>query len=279
MLLFPHAKINIGLDIVGRLPNGYHLLETVMIPTDWEDMLELTPAAGAETTLTVTGHAVDCPAEKNLVMKAYNALAATVGGLPPTDIHLHKIIPDGAGLGGGSADAAFTIRGLNELYNLGLPDEVLADAAAKVGADCPFFIYDRPMLCTGIGTEMTPVELPCELNAFTLAIVKPPVGVSTAEAYRGVTVRTPAEPLAARVARSVEDWQGSVRNAFEDTVIPLCPEIGAVKERMLALGAVYASMSGSGSAVYGFFPKVNAEVMADLLLQTFPDCDVHVCKK
>lgn len=279
MLLFPHAKINIGLDIIGRLPNGYHLLETVMIPTDWEDMLELTPAAGSATSLTVTGRTVDCPPEKNLVMKAYNALAATVGGLPPTAIHLHKIIPDGAGLGGGSADAAFTIRGLNELYNLGLPDELLAATAATVGADCPFFIYDCPMLCTGTGTEMTPVELPRELNAFTLAIVKPPVGVSTAEAYRGVTVGVAAEPLSGRVARSVEDWQGSVRNAFEDTVIPLCPEIGAIKERLLALGAVYASMSGSGSAVYGFFPKVDAEVMADLLHQTFPNCDVHVCKK
>lgn len=279
MLLFPHAKINIGLDIIGRLPNGYHLLETVMIPTDWEDMLELTPADGAETELTVTGRSVDCPAEKNLVMKAYNALSATVGGLPPTQIHLHKIIPDGAGLGGGSADAAFTIRGLNELYNLGLPDEILADVAAKVGADCPFFIFDRPMLCTGIGTEMSPVELPRELNAFTLAIVKPPVGVSTAEAYRGVTVGRPDVSLASRVNRSVEDWQGTVRNAFEDTVIPLCPEIGAIKERLLAMGAIYASMSGSGSAVYGFFPKVNADVMTDLLHQTFPDCEVHVCRK
>lgn len=279
MLLFPHAKINIGLDIVGRLANGYHLLETVMIPTDWEDMLELTPAAGPETLLTVTGRAVDCPPEKNLVMKAYNSLAAMVGGLPPTDIHLHKIIPDGAGLGGGSADAAFTIRGLNKLYNLGLPNEILADVAAKVGADCPFFIYDRPMLCTGIGTEMTAVELPRELDAFTLAIVKPPVGVSTAEAYRGVTVGRPEVPLACRVARSVEDWQGSVCNAFEATVIPICPEIGTIKERMLSLGAVYASMSGSGSAVYGFYPKVDSEVMTDLLRQSFPDCDVHVCKK
>lgn len=279
MLLFPHAKINIGLDIIGRLPDGYHSLETVMIPTDWEDILELTPAAGEATTLTVSGRTVDCPPEKNLVMKAYNALAATVGGLPPTNIHLHKIVPDGAGLGGGSADAAFTIRGLNELYNLGLPDEILAETAAGIGADCPFFIYDRPMLCTGTGTEMAPVELPRELNAFTLAIVKPPVGVSTAEAYRGVAVARPALSLAERVSRSVEDWQASVHNAFEESVVPKCPRIGEIKARMLALGAVYASMSGSGSAVYGFFPQVDSDVMADMLKNTFDDCDVHVCRK
>ncbi|MDE6818925.1 MAG: 4-(cytidine 5'-diphospho)-2-C-methyl-D-erythritol kinase [Muribaculaceae bacterium] len=279
MILFPHAKINIGLDIVGRAANGYHLLETVMIPTDWEDILELTPMADGPTRLTCTGRPVDCPPEKNLVMKAFNALSTLVGGLPPTDIRLHKNIPDGAGLGGGSADAAFTLLGLNELYNLGLDREQLASAAATIGADCPFFIYDRPMLCTGIGTEMTPVDLPVELNAFTLAIVKPPLGVSTAEAYRGVAIGRPEQPLAQRVGRSVEDWQGTVTNAFELTVIPLHPQIGEIKEQLLAAGAIYASMSGSGSAVYGYFPKVDPEALAQLLRDQMPACDIHVCQK
>lgn len=278
MILFPHAKINIGLDIVGRLPNGYHLLETVMAHTDWEDILELTPAES--TTLETTGRPVDCPPEKNLVMKAYRLMSEALGGLPPTRIHLHKNIPDGAGLGGGSADAAYTLRGLNELYNLGLPDEALADLAAQLGADCPFFIYDRPMLCTGIGTDLRPVELPeKELSALTLAIVKPAESVSTAEAYAGVRVATPFVPLAERVRRSVDDWQGLVTNAFEATVIPRHPLIGEIKEALESLGALYASMSGSGSAVYGLFPEVDADIMSDLLSKRFPEAAVHVCRK
>lgn len=278
MILFPHAKINIGLDIVGRRPNGYHLLETVMVHTDWEDLLELTQCEG-QTELVVTGNPVNCPPEKNLVMRAYDILAGDVGGLPPTRIHLHKNIPDGAGLGGGSADAAYTLRGLNELYNLGLGREQLADIAARLGADCPFFIYDEPMLCTGTGTDLRPVELPVELSAFTLAIVKPPFGVSTAEAYSGVKVHIPSEPLRQRVGRSVEDWQANVHNAFEDSVIPLHPQIGEIKAELQAMGAIYASMSGSGSAVYGIFPHVDPTILADLLVTRFPGCAVHACKK
>lgn len=277
MILFPHAKINIGLDIIGRLPDGYHELETVMIHTDWEDMLELTPSAGP-TELLTSGRPVNCLPEKNLVMKAYRLLADTLGGLPPTRIHLHKNIPDGAGLGGGSADAAYALRGLNELYNLGLDRPQLASLAARLGADCPFFVYDEPMLCTGTGTDLAPVELPKEFHFLTLAIVKPDESVSTAEAYAGVKINRPAVPLACRVGRAVDDWQGLVGNAFEQTVIPRHPAIGAAKATLEAMGAVYASMSGSGSAVYGLFPRVDPAIMADLLEQRLPGCAVHVCK-
>ncbi|MCM1309517.1 MAG: 4-(cytidine 5'-diphospho)-2-C-methyl-D-erythritol kinase [Bacteroides sp.] len=279
MLLYPHAKINIGLDIVGKRPDGYHLLQTVMMPTDWEDLLELTPATDGLTRLECTGRPVDCSTETNLVMRAYNRLAAEVGSLPPTHIRLHKNIPDGAGLGGGSADAAFALRGLNELYSLGLDDEKLADLAAELGSDCPFFIFDEPMLCTGTGTEMAPITLPVELKALTLAIVKPDCRVSTAEAYRGVKVSEPETPLSERVRRSVDDWQGSVTNAFEDTVIPLYPEIGEAKATLEELGAIYTSMSGSGSAVYGLFPKIDPMIMADMIAKQLPYCAVHVCKK
>lgn len=278
MILFPHAKINIGLDITGRRPDGYHLIETVMIHTDWEDLLELTPAK-ERTELEVTGRQMACPPEKNLVMKAYNLLADTIGGLPPTLIHLHKNIPDGAGLGGGSADAAYTLRGLNELYNLGLDKEHLTELAAKLGADCPFFIFDEPKLCTGIGTDLRHVELPAELQALTLAIVKPPFGVSTAEAYAGVTPGIPAEPLKQRVARPVAEWAPTITNAFEDSVIPLHSEIGRIKAELLAMGAIYASMSGSGSAVYGIFPHVDPTILSDLLGRQLTGCEIHVCKK
>lgn len=280
MILFPHAKINIGLDITGRRPDGYHTLQTVMVPTDWEDLLELTPADNGHTDLVCTGRPVACPPEKNLVMKAFTALADTIGGLPPTRIHLHKNIPDGAGLGGGSADAAFTLRGLNELYNLGLDNERLATVAAGLGADCPFFIFDEPMLCSDIGTDMAPITLPAELRRMTLAIVKPAgCSVSTAEAYRGVEIREPREPLSARVRQPVAGWQGSVTNAFERTVIPLHPEIGSVKETLAGLGAVYTSMSGSGSAVYALFPPTDAVIMADMIEKVCAGCDIHVCKK
>lgn len=279
MLLFPHAKINIGLDIIARRPDGYHLLDTVMLHTDWEDLLELTPATN-HTELVVTGRAVNCPPEKNLVMRAYNALADSLGGLPPTRIHLHKNIPDGAGLGGGSADAAFTLTGINELYNLGLSRDRLAEIAATLGADCPFFIYDTPMLCTGIGTDLRPVELPtAELNEMTIAIVKPPFPVSTAEAYAGVTPHVPATPLHQRVAAAVESWQGSITNDFENTIIPLHPRIGEIKADLLSLGAIFASMSGSGSALFGIFPHVDSAILADLLQARFADCEVHVCRK
>jgi len=279
MILFPHAKINIGLDILARRADGYHILDTVMLHTDWEDLLELTPDV-ERTELVCTGNPVGCPPEKNLVIKAFNLLADTVGGLPPTRIHLHKNIPDGAGLGGGSADAAYTLLGLNRLYNLGLSREALADIAASLGADCPFFIYDEPMLCTGIGTDLRPVRLPDEeLRQMTVAIIKPPFPVSTAEAYSGVNIRIPQIPLKERVAKPVNTWQESVVNAFEESVVPLHPEIGEIKARLLDLGAVFASMSGSGSAVFGIFPHVDHAILSDMLSSSFPDCRVHVERK
>lgn len=273
MIFFPHAKINLGLDIVGRREDGYHLLETVMVHTDWEDVLELTPAE--RTELVVTGRDVCCPPEKNLVMKAYALLSEAVGGLPATRLHLHKNIPDGAGLGGGSADAAWTLRGLNELYALGLPREELARLAATLGADCPFFVYDGPQLCTGIGTDLAPIALPQELAQLTLAIVKPAESVSTAEAYRGVKVARPAESLAQKLSRPVGDWQATVENAFEATVVPLHPAIGAIKAELTAMGAVYASMSGSGSAVYGLFRGEDSDILSERLRAKFADAAVH----
>ena len=154
MIAFPNAKINIGLFITARRPDGYHDIATVMMPADWCDILEIVPAKDDVTTLTVTGRSVDCPPEKNLVMRAYRAMEERYN-LPPVDIFLRKIIPDGAGLGGGSADAAFTITTLDRLFGLGLSADVMAGIAATIGSDCPFFIYNRPMLATGTGT--TPV--------------------------------------------------------------------------------------------------------------------------
>lgn len=271
MIVFPNAKINLGLDILSRRPDGYHEISTVMVPVGWHDVLEVVPSRSGKTTLTVTGNTVDCPAEKNLVMKAYRALDEVTRPLPPVDIYLRKIIPDGAGLGGGSADAAFTIKALNTLFSLGFSDDKLAEVAATIGADCPFFIYNKPMMATGIGTDLAPAVLPSEIYRMKLAIVKPPVGVSTARAYAGVTPALPAVELADVISRPLSEWNGTVKNDFEKSVFTAAPEIETVKSGLADMGAVYVSMSGSGSAVYAFFAS---DILAETLRDRFPQCSV-----
>ena len=160
MVLFPHSKINLGLNIVRRRPDGYHDLQTVMLPIGWSDILEVVPSSAASSSLTTSGRRIDCPPEKNLVMKAFRAVEDRVGKLPSVDIYLRKIVPDGAGLGGGSADAAAMVKALDGLFSLGLDEDTMCAICAGIGADCPFFIHDRPMLASGTGTSLQPVEIP-----------------------------------------------------------------------------------------------------------------------
>lgn len=247
MIVFTSCKINIGLNVIRRRPDGYHDLATVMVPVDWSDILEIVPARGGETTLTVIGRQLDCRPEDNLVMRAYNALSRAVP-LPPVDIYLQKIVPDGAGLGGGSADAAFTLTALNDMFALGLTLNQLAGIAAGLGADCPLFVYNRPMLATGIGTTLTPVDV--DLSMYTILIVKPPVSVSTREAYGGVSPSPWQQPLDTMLPRLIASRPC---NDFETSVFPLHPTLGDIKNAMIATGAEYASMSGSGSAIYGLY--------------------------
>lgn len=250
MILFPNCKINLGLNIVARRPDGYHDIETVMVPVPWCDILEIVPAPDGELRLVTTGNPVDCPMEKNLVVKAFRVVERDYD-IPPVHIFLHKIIPDGAGLGGGSADASFTIIGLDRLFNLGMTQERMAQLASEIGADCPFFIYNRPRMATGIGTVFSDIDL--NLSGLWVVIAKPPVSVPTREAYAGVTPHLPEHDLAVSVRQPVEQWQGVVRNDFEPGIFSLHGEVEAVKRRMLESGALYAAMSGSGSAVFGLF--------------------------
>lgn len=274
MITFPNAKINIGLDILRKRPDGYHDISTVMMPVPWTDVLEIVPGSSDVDNLVVTGRKVDCPPHMNLVMKAIGALRNIVD-FPAVDVFLHKIIPDGAGLGGGSADAAFAMTAVNSLFELGLKKEELASAAAAIGADCPFFIYNRPMLCTGTGTRMCGIDLALPAG-LTLVIVKPPVSVPTRDAYGAVTPSVPAENLAQLLATlPLESWQGRVKNDFEPSVFPAFPAISEVKRRLIDEGALYASMSGSGSSVYGLFA---ADIMTEHMTGTFPECDVFVQK-
>lgn len=269
MVVFPNAKINLGLNIVNRRDDGYHNIESVLIPVMWRDVLEIVPAKGMETTLTVTGRVVDCPAEKNLVMKAYRALN-DVSPLPPVNIYLRKIIPDGAGLGGGSADAAFTLSALNDLFALGLNKSQLVGIASSLGADCPFFIHNRPMLATGTGTELSEFDLP-HLSGLTMLIVKPDIHISTAVAYSGVKPKSPSTQLCRLLEMPIETWRGVVHNDFETSLKDKFPILNQIKDELYGLGAVYASLSGSGSALYGLF---KSDKMAEHALKSF---ECHEC--
>lgn len=278
MILFPNAKLNLGLRILMRRPDGYHNLSTVMIPLPWCDVLEIVPGEGR---FALVGE--DAPdfgaAEDNLVMKALRAVERHLGhSLPPVDIYLKKNIPFGAGMGGGSADAAFAIRGFNEYFNLGLSDEVLASIAATVGADCPFFIYNRPMLAEGIGEVLSEIELPQLVGKICVVAMPRCAGVSTREAYAGVSPKPldDGESLQAMLSRPVAEWaEAGVVNDFEKSIFPIRPEIAQVKQSFIDSGALYVAMSGSGSAVFAIFDD---DKMADAALAAVDSDSTFKCR-
>lgn len=282
MIVFPNAKINLGLRITARRPDGYHDIESLMVPVGWRDILEVVPGKSTTHTLTVSGQAIDCPPEANLVMKALRALEGSLSSpLPPLDIFLRKIIPDGAGLGGGSSDAASLLTAVNTHLSLGLSAEELASTAARIGADCPFFIYNNVAEATGTGTTL--IDASAAKDALrslrlTIAIAKPPEGVSTREAYAGVAPRplegpTPAEIVATLPPSQWED--AGLVNDFEPSIFARCPSVKRAKEVMRAAGAVYCAMSGSGSAVFGLFAE-GSDNMSDVLAEELPDCSRFV---
>ncbi len=254
MITFPNAKINLGLNIVERRPDGYHNLETVFYPImGLTDVLEIVPACA--TRLHCYGRAVDCPEEKNLVMKACRLMQREAGA-PEVDMHLYKHIPDGAGLGGGSSDAAHAMLMLNQMFGLGLSRERLAQMAATLGADCPFFIYNKPVMATGIGDVFSPARV--SLGGYTLLLVKPEVSVPTAVAYSRVTPQPSQARLTQQLSLPVGQWQeAGVRNQFEPSVFAAYPQLAAIKSKIARSGALYASMSGSGSSIFGIFDNAN----------------------
>jgi len=269
MITFPNAKINLGLNIVERRSDGYHNIETVFYPIPLTDVLEIVPAAGL-SSLTCHGNAVDCPVEKNLVMRAYRLLQEQYG-LPPVEMHLYKHIPDGAGLGGGSSDAAQALVMLNRMFDLGLSDSNLSRLAASLGADCAFFIYNRPMMATGVGDVLSPIGV--NLKGMTLLLVKPPFGVDTRTAYSRVLPHVPDSSLAATLALPVAAWDGLLVNDFEASVFAAFPQLWLIKARLLDAGAAYAAMSGSGSTLFGIF---DSDKLAEAAADTFADCATFV---
>ncbi len=252
MICFPNAKINIGLNITEKRADGYHNLETIFYPTTLCDALEILEDKNLTTPYewSSTGIEVDAKPEDNLCIKALMALK-TDFDIPPIKIHLHKNIPFGAGIGGGSADAAFTLITLNEMFQLELSHEQLIKYASKIGADCAFFIINKPCFAEGIGNELSKIEL--SLKGYHLVLAKPQVHVSTAEAYSGVTPKCPKHKLIDTIEKEPSHWKETVCNDFEPHILEAHPEIKSVKEYLYQAGAEYASMTGSGAAVFGVF--------------------------
>lgn len=261
MITFPNAKINLGLNIVEKRPDGYHNLETIFYPINLQDALEVTRRENndKEYTLHISGAPLEGEPEDNLVVKAYKLLKKDYPGLLPVDIHMYKHIPAGAGLGGGSSDAACMIKLLNDKFSLGLSTERMEEYAVKLGADCAFFIRNKPVFATGIGNLFEPVEL--SLKGYHIILIKPDIFVFTRDAFAEIKPVRPAVSLKEIVKQPMETWKHSMKNDFEDSVFKKFPEIAAIKDELYDLGAVYAAMSGSGSSVYGIFkaPIENVE--------------------
>ena len=248
MISFPNCKINLGLHVVGRRPDGYHDLETLFLPvTDLCDELEIVEGPLA---MLQDGITLDNTPEDNLCMKAWQLLHEEFS-IPTVSIRLKKDIPFGAGLGGGSSDAAFTLKMLAKVFQLPVTEALMLDYALQLGSDVPFFLYNRPMYATGRGEVMTPVEL--DLSRYRLKIVKPDIHVSTKEAYSGITPKESKVFIPNVLQQDVETWKGLVTNDFEVSVFEKHPELREIKESFYREGARYAAMSGSGSAVFGIF--------------------------
>ena len=256
MIGFPNCKINLGLQITDRRPDGYHNLQSCFYPVGWSDVLEIiqddsltTTESSARVQFTATGIPIPGVGD-NLCRKAYNALCAYFN-LPPVRMHLHKLVPIGAGLGGGSADAALTLKQLNGLFGLGLSLAQLESYARPLGADCAFFIQNRPRYCVQKGDVFEEINI--DLEGYCIVLVYPNVAISTAEAYAGIRPRQPDVPLRALLEAPIERWRGTVHNDFEDSLFPRYPVLADIKAQLYEQGAVYAAMSGSGSTVFGLF--------------------------
>ncbi|NLO69900.1 MAG: 4-(cytidine 5'-diphospho)-2-C-methyl-D-erythritol kinase [Porphyromonadaceae bacterium] len=253
MVLYPNAKINIGLNVVEKRSDGYHNIETVFYPIDLLDELKVElSTSDVVYRLFSKGIKIGGNTDNNLVIKALQ-LIKTKHEIPPLAIFLKKNIPFGAGLGGGSADAAFMLKLLNNMFNLKISTEQLEVMAAKIGADCPVFIQNKPVFATGIGNEFTPLEF--SLKGYWLLLIKPDIYVSTPLAYAGVTPSKPKSSLIDLVKEPISEWRNLIFNDFEKSVFLKHPEIEHIKENLYKSGAKYASMSGSGSSVYGIFEK------------------------
>lgn len=258
MIQQPCAKINLGLNVVSKRPDGYHNLETVFYPVGIKDeiLIETVPdkiSPRYDCSLNIKGINIDGELQQNLIVKAYKLLKQRYTSIPKINVTLTKNIPTQAGMGGGSADCAFTIRMLNDGFNLGMSIKEMQETATELGADCPFFINPTPSFATGIGEILTPIDL--NLSKYKIAIVKPPIMISTKEAFANITPKKPTMCCRDIVMQPIETWKEKLVNDFEQSISNSHPEIIKIKNKLYDLGAIYASMTGSGSALFGIFDK------------------------
>lgn len=268
-ICFPIAKINLGLNVVEKRSDGYHNLQTVFYPVPIKDALEIHSMDDAfpsnyDCDLKVTNITIDGDEQRNLVVRAYQMLKQDFPTLPRIHAHLWKGIPTQAGMGGGSSDCAYMLLLLNQQFQLGLTDEQLMQYAAKLGADCAFFILSRPCYAEGIGEKLQPIDM--SLNGYHIAVVRPDIPVPTKEAFSHIHPHYPAQNCRETVMQPVETWRETLVNDFEESVFALHPEIGDIKQQLYDMGATYAAMSGSGSALFGLFKE-----RPDTLGQAFPN--------
>lgn len=267
MIVYPNAKINLGLQITGRRPDGYHLLSSVFLPIALRDILEVIRGKDSSDSLTVYGEVETGRIEDNLVLRAVRALRQHCD-IPPLDLYLYKQIPSGAGMGGGSADATFTLRAVRELLDLPLSDDLLRQIATTLGADCPFFVVNEASLVSGIGEIFAPAPM-LPLSGLEIVVVKPPLHISTAEAFGGLRqIGGHTSVLVDLLSLPIEMWRDRVVNDFEASLFPRHRELPELKQWLYDQGALYASMTGSGAALYGFF---RAGVDIRLLRTSLPE--------
>lgn len=252
MVFFPNAKINLGLCVTGKRSDGYHNIQSILFPVPLYDVLELIDSPDGDFSFSMSGIPVDGDHRQNLVYRVWQMMQLDFE-LPPVKMHLHKAIPMGAGLGGGSADAAFLIRLVNAHFKLGLSTEKMREIAVRLGMDCPFFIENVPALATERGDKLSSIEL--DLKGKHLVLVKPDCHVSTRDAYAGVKPKKPGVDLEEAIKKPVGRWKELLVNDFEKSVFKVCPQVGIIKSKLYDAGAEFALMSGSGSAVFGIFPK------------------------
>ena len=258
MISFPNAKINLGLNILSKREDGYHNIESCFYPIPWHDSLEVIEAA----SFSFQSYGLDIPGaeQANLCVQAYELLRAA-HNIPPVEIHLLKQIPMGAGLGGGSADGAFTLKVLNQIYDLKITSEGLKYYAGQLGSDCPFFIDNLPAIATGTGIDLDIIDL--DLSHLHIGVIHPGIHISTQEAYSGTYPNQNRDSIAQLIQEDIGDWDKRLSNDFEKSIFPSQPEIKNLKESFKSKGAIYSSMSGSGSAVFGLFDQIPNSVEFD----------------
>lgn len=255
MIQFPNCKINLGLSIIAKRDDGYHELETVFYPVGLKDVVEVIRASDLNTPVQFTSTGIEVPGEiqNNLCVKAYNILKAAYPSLPPVKIHLHKHIPMGAGLGGGSSDATAVLKLLNQVFNLSLSQAQLINYAAQLGSDCPFFVFDTPCYATGRGEILKPIQV--DLSNYSIALIHPGVHIATSWAFQQLAPHNKEKSIATIIAQDIETWKQELVNDFEAPIFIANPLLATIKSSLYNEGAIYASMSGSGSSLFGIFPK------------------------